>query len=87
MADEQVCGSCGELARLNFDLNCASCAAKLRGRPRVAFLTKREHFAALAMQGLMASEQPGEETTMDVLARSAVRYADALLLALEQVKP
>ncbi|MEE8299476.1 MAG: hypothetical protein V3R67_08880 [Thermodesulfobacteriota bacterium] len=46
-------------------------------------LTKREHFAAMAMQGLISScDQAGEWTGHDC-AREAVEAADALLKALE----
>jgi hypothetical protein len=41
-------------------------------------LTKREYFAALAMQGLIESGH----LTSEVTAKSAVEYADALLLEL-----
>ncbi len=43
-------------------------------------LTKREYFAALAMQGMMA--QANEFSTYRGLADSAVRHADALIAAL-----
>ena len=51
-------------------------------------LTKREHFAGLAMQGMLASKFVGDfgteinddSYTMSMgLANNAVRYADALL--------
>lgn len=43
-------------------------------------LTKREHFAAIALQGRMASpEWPG---TKEEVAKHAVSYADALINAL-----
>lgn len=41
-------------------------------------LTKREYFAGLALQGLLASGQGGNERN---LAKKAFRYADELLLA------
>lgn len=44
-------------------------------------LTKREHFAALAMQGFMASTV---KSTHDEFAKEAVRMADALLRALSK---
>lgn len=54
-------------------------------------LTKREHFAALAMNGLLSglgyesgSDNP---STTACCARTAVKYADALLDALAAVKP
>ncbi|MDR0814145.1 MAG: hypothetical protein LBN37_00170 [Bacteroidales bacterium] len=48
-------------------------------------LTKREHFAGLAMQAMVGDLYCGEETVMDVatqIGRSAVIFADALLKAL-----
>tara|TARA_R110002096_G_scaffold54377_3_gene140322 strand:- start:1686 stop:1934 length:249 start_codon:yes stop_codon:yes gene_type:complete len=56
-------------------------------------LTKREHFAAMAMQGIMASQYYGDHATDNVsggtgresgAAIKAVMMADALLDALEQ---
>ena len=47
-------------------------------------LTKREHFAGLAMQGVMANEE--EYPKWSDLARASVAAADALLKALEQDK-
>lgn len=47
-------------------------------------MTKREYFAAMAMQGLLAS--PDEYATQDwnrTLAQNSVQHADALLAALE----
>lgn len=44
-------------------------------------LTKREHFAAMAMQGLVSVPNTG--ITVDGLAKRAVQAADALLLELE----
>ena len=40
-------------------------------------LTKREHFAGLAMQGILADSQTDEGS--ESIARAAVRIADALL--------
>lgn len=45
-------------------------------------LTKREHFAGLAMQALVASAHDYK-----LLGRMSVDAADALLLALEEVRP
>ena len=45
-------------------------------------LTKREHFAGLAMQGLMSDED--EYLQWSDLAKDSVAVADALLKALEQ---
>ncbi len=47
-------------------------------------LTKREYFAAMAMQGLLASEAGGDHfDTEEGAAMCAVSHADALLDALE----
>jgi len=42
-------------------------------------LTKREHFAGLAMQGLLSSGF-AETNTQDIVAEWAYAYADALLV-------
>lgn len=42
-------------------------------------LTKREYFAAMAMQGLCANSIPGKHHDFAFLTGEAVRYADALL--------
>jgi hypothetical protein len=53
-------------------------------------LTKRELLAAMAMQGWLAgcenafSEFTGEARCADVAAKCSVKFADALLAALEQ---
>lgn len=47
-------------------------------------LTKREHFAALAMQGLIAARYSMIESDLSLLS---VKHADELLAALERVKP
>lgn len=46
-------------------------------------LTKREYFAALAMQGIISSSTTTEEYTISAMARDSVRLADALCEALE----
>ena len=48
-------------------------------------LTKREYFAAMAMQGLLARYNFSSDE--DVVARNAVDYADALLSELEKPQP
>jgi hypothetical protein len=50
-------------------------------------LSKREHFAALAMQGLLS--QPADQAFVyqnrpDAVAREAVNFADALIAALNE---
>lgn len=48
-------------------------------------LTKREYFAGLAMQGVLASSQPYEaRMTLEQVASEAIGVADALLKQLEQ---
>lgn len=44
-------------------------------------LTKREYFAAMAMQGLLAQN---DYSRMDILANDAVKQADAILKELEK---
>jgi hypothetical protein len=46
-------------------------------------MTLRDYFAAKAMQGIIASEQPGDEefATPEMYARDAYKYADAMLKA------
>ena len=46
-------------------------------------LTKREYFAAKAMQGMLSRPQ-GTYDTIERTAETAVKYADALLAALEK---
>lgn len=48
-------------------------------------LTKRELFAAMAMQGALGGE-PGKHLMPENLAEDSVVYADALLAALAQPK-
>lgn len=47
-------------------------------------LSKREHFAAMAMQGLCANSIPGRHHQHDFLATEAVGIADALIEALNK---
>ena len=44
-------------------------------------LTKREHFAVMAMQGIMSAGRP---SSLEAKVASAVRHADALLKELEK---
>ncbi len=48
-------------------------------RTTVPGLTKRELFAAMAMQGQCANSIPGSHHSFENTARDAVQYADALL--------
>jgi len=45
-------------------------------------LTIRQEFASRAMQGLCANSIPGEQHMPANLAKEAVEYADALIIAL-----
>ena len=47
-------------------------------------LTKREHFAGLAMQGFIAGSVPGDNRTIDEASSLAVKFADALLKELDK---
>lgn len=47
-------------------------------------LTKREYFAAMAMQGMLASEK---KFTLATIAVDSVQMADALIAMLYQPKP
>lgn len=48
-------------------------------------LTKREYFAALAMQGMMADPETGGRVKPEVIAGNAVAHADALVASLNRV--
>ena len=47
-------------------------------------LTKREYFAAMAMQGLCANSIPGNHHKPEVLCKDAVEYADTLIKELNK---
>jgi len=48
-------------------------------------LTKREHFAILCMQGLLANESPELVcSTKETLCRHAIEHTDALLKELDK---
>lgn len=42
-------------------------------------ITKREHFAGLAMQGLLSNSSQTDTTDFEWVAKHAVGYADALI--------
>ncbi|MFM7853892.1 MAG: hypothetical protein ACKO96_18700 [Flammeovirgaceae bacterium] len=50
-------------------------------------LTKREYFAAMAMQGLLANNDSWSCDTASCVAEFSVRLADELLKQLEDEKP
>jgi len=47
-------------------------------------LTKREHYAGLAMQGLIAGSLKGDTRSIDEVASLAVKFADAVLKELDK---
>lgn len=47
-------------------------------------LTKREYFAAMAMQGILSNPHGGDDRDGDLIARSAVAMADRLIEALNK---
>lgn len=48
-------------------------------------MTKREHFAAMAMQGILARGQPSDVcVSISDYCDDAVKYADALIAALNK---
>tara|TARA_R110000822_G_scaffold177937_1_gene317925 strand:- start:1092 stop:1316 length:225 start_codon:yes stop_codon:yes gene_type:complete len=53
----------------------------------VTGLTKREYFAAVAMQGIMSSNECGIAHIPSTAAEWAVSIADALLAELEKPQP
>lgn len=56
--------------------------------PNTAFyregLTKREYFAAMALQGKLSGGEFHDNKKIEDFAKSAVEYADALLLELSK---
>lgn len=50
-------------------------------------LTKREHFAGLAMQGLYSNDKVFLSVSYDELATAATKQADALIAALNRILP
>lgn len=50
-------------------------------------LTKREHFAARAMQSMINRKDAGDTPTAYELCAAAVRYADELIVALNRRLP
>ena len=48
-------------------------------------LTKREYFAAMAMQGALANKS-AHEKTMEMITKSAVKLADILIEELNKTK-
>lgn len=52
-------------------------------------LTKREYFAAMAMQGMLANNlmiDNIDDGSLNIISQAAARASDALLLALEKSK-
>jgi hypothetical protein len=56
-----------------------------KGRRFSIGLTKREHFAAMAMQGIIGSGNlVGQDVNKAKVAQHAIEYADALLAELDK---
>ncbi len=71
----------------NGDLPAASLHPATNPHGASAGLTKREHFAALAMQGLLANsygDSWNREQKITQVAKQAIEYTDELLKQLEQ---
>lgn len=49
-------------------------------------LTKRELFAALAMQSLLKNTELGFDNELEVISQTSVQYADALISELNKEK-
>ncbi len=69
-----------DLPAIGMDLDAAKEADEGYYNQHAHGLTKREHFAAMAMQGLMSC---AAKDTAEAFARASVEMADALLEALE----
>lgn len=52
--------------------------------PELPGLTKREYFAALAMQGMLSNVQYSATVSWDELVEQAAKYADALIAELSK---
>lgn len=50
-------------------------------------LTKREHFAAMALQGFISTLTINRDDHADLLSQTAVKYADALIAELAKEQP
>lgn len=68
---------CDDIVMRDKDGNLYGCPVSSSG------LTKREHFAAMAMQGLLSSFGNHDVTDYSEIASDAAMAADALLAALE----
>ncbi len=92
------CADCG-LAMTTVDVEackgklwymCVQCwkakGARANGKEPAELFTKRERFAAMAMQGYLANPELHSNPNGGV-ANASVQAADALLLALEETKP
>ncbi len=71
------------------DVSVEEVSSALKNMPKG--LTKREHFAAMAMQGLLSNSSTGDSTLWDSseewvrqMSECAVEFADATLAELEK---
>lgn len=67
----------------DIETHCETCQSSMQGVTPHPGLTKREYIAARAMQGMLAHPKTASEV-YDAMAAESVKYADALLLALER---
>jgi len=65
------------------DIDYAAGSPNKYGMPTGLGLTKREHFAAMAMQGILSDAEYCRNLESDEIASMAVEQADQLLAALE----
>lgn len=68
-----------------YDLQAGHWEGRYEVQKQFRGLTKRELFAAMAMQGLLACPEEGLDA--DYMARNAVTCADAMLAELERTEP
>jgi hypothetical protein len=65
----------------------ATKAATQKGAAEWSGMTRREHLAAMAMQGILASgnfsDSPYDDVAVQAVAVQAINYADALIEAFE----
>lgn len=60
------------------------CGTEENGRKMAQYLTKREHFAAMAMQGWRANPVVDKNIPSEAIAEWSLEDADALLAALDK---
>lgn len=76
----------GDLPAMPITTDEAICQMTGTTKPEFSGLTKREQFAAMAMQGLLSNSFQGPHRDYKPLAIESITYADALLAELERTK-